>query len=884
MKQHHKPSSPPGWLNKFLIWFCDDDRSEEIEGDLYEEYQEQYSSHGKSRANRHYFFSVLKFIKPRFSQKLSNTQDYVPRFGNYLKVSLRNFSKHKLVSSINIFGFAIGLAVMVLAGEYLIHQLSADRFVPNAERVYRVVWGYRSQVYSSLSFKESTRLGQREMINALKQIPEVEAAAQFTTSNSAIMGREFFATANDKRMSEKEVLFTNTPEAFQDIFDWPVLAGSLKGELFGQVMLTKSTAKRFFGEDWQTSSIGQPIQLGEANYLIKAVVADVPESAHLSFNMVAMVDSIPYTWGAYTYTRLKEFDDLKAMEYKVTEAARSINLTERDDPLQKGMFLQPLTDIHLGSDHLYELESNVNPTYVYLFAMIGLIMLVITCTNYINLTIAMYANRLKEIGVRKVIGARRKDIRLQFLFESIFITLLALPLALALVYGTLPHFNAMMNVQLSLNLLLSGTHLMVLFMLTITIGLFCGLYPAGLLAREPLLFLLKNQKGGSGARQLSLRKTLIGFQFLLLMILSGFAFYVNRQLTYVNEKELGFDKEGVLSFGFSGAERYAILKQKLLANPNILEVGSGGLPGNEPFNTVTYRFEGVDQVFDDGSQLYMDLGAARALGLWSDAFEDLKEGKDRVMVMNETAVRKYEQISGEPRENLVGKMLIESPYDRQDDGTVGYPAQVNGFIKDFHYFTLREEHSPLFLTVYNEMSWLYNVQVKVNKAAQGETLDFIEQAYKELESDRPFTAVFLEDRLKQLYDAEDRIAGLVVALSYLSVMLAFSGLIGLTYYMAQQRQHEIAIRKVLGARVSVLLALMSREFLVMALWASVIAIPITIYLVNYWLSSFAFHVTPNVLNLIVLGGLGIAIMMVGVVSQSVQVVRNSPVDALKQER
>ena len=877
--------SPPGWLNRLLLWFCDDALVEEIEGDLHEEYLAIYRQQGRARANRRYFISVLKFLKPRFMQKLSNTQDYVPRFGNYLKVSLRNFGKYKLVSAINLVGFAIGLAVIMIAGEYLYYQLSADRFIPNSERVYRITRGYRSQVYANLGFSDyyqSTRASQLANVRAFGQIPEVEAVTQFTISNSAIMGREFFVEGNGKRLPEEAVLYTNTPESFQEIFDWPILSGSLSGELGNGLIITRETALKYFGDAWPTMAVSAPMRVGEGEFLVKAVMEDIPENAHLSFSMAALVDSIPYTWGAYTYARFRPFDNLKAMEQKITEASYLVDPDAEEDANEKGLYLQPVRDIHLGSNHLYELESNIDPLYVYLFAVIGLIMLVITATNYINLTVAIYANRLKEIGVRKVIGARKKDIRSQFLFESVFITFMSLPIALLLVYLALPAFNNMMGLTLSQAVVFSPLHLGLVSLLALLIGFMCGIYPAGLLAARPLLSLFR----GGQAQKLggvNLRKALIGFQFLLLMVLSGFAFYVNQQLQFVQDKELGFEKEGILSFGLRGVEKFNLVKAELLKNPNVLEVGTGGLPGNNPFNTVNYRFEGIDEVFDDGNLVYMDLGSARALGLESPVFAALEQGKERVLVLNETAARKYEQVSGRSRLDLVGKNLIEAPQAEQEDGSFGYPEPIDGFIPDYHFFSLREDYNPLFVYVYRDIQWAFDMNVKINTAALYETVDFVEDIYYQFEKEQPFRATFLEDRLRALYGSENRVSELVAALSYLSVFLAFAGLVGLTYYMARLRQREVAIRKVLGARIGSLLGLMSREFLVMALLASVVAIPVSLLAINYWLDGFAFHVNPSVFSLSILAIAAIGLMLLGVLSQSYNTARSNPVNALKQE-
>lgn len=885
MRGQKQRCDPPAWLSRLLLWFCDDDLVEAMEGDLYEAYKAIRRQRGVRAADLFYFRNVMRFLKPRFMQKLSNTQDYVPKMGNYLKVSLRNFGKYKLVSAINLLGFAIGLSVIVLAGEYVHYQLSADRFVPHADRVYRIIRGYRSQVYANLAFNnycQSGKAAQMMNVEAFRQLPEIESVAQFAMSNSAIMGREYFVEAGDKRLPENKVLFTNTPTAFQDIFQWKVLAGRYDGNLMNKVVVTERTAHKYFGEDWVLKAVGASMKVGQSDYVVAAVIEDVPDNAHFDFSIAVMVEVLPNSWGAYTYALFKPFEALEAMEEKVTEAGYLASPNAREDPLEKGLYLQPLTSIHLGSDHLYELENNINPVYIYLFAIIGLVMLLITSTNYINLTVAIYANRFKEVGVRKVIGARKKDIRSQFLFESVFTTLLALPVALGLVYISLPYFNGLMAVKLQQAVVFSATHLGLVVFITLVIGMVCGLYPAVVLARRPPLSLF--QKGGQAAFSgVRLRKLLIGLQFLLLMVLSGFAFYLNRQLHYVNEKELGFDREGILYFGLRSVEKYELIKAELLKNPNVLGVGTGGLPGNNPFNTMTYRFEGIDEVFDDAHQVYMDLGAARALGLWSSAFEDLVQGKRKVMVMNETAALKYEQITGKNRSSLLGSNLIEAPRYENEDGSFGFRVPIDGFIDDYNYFSLREQHSPLFIHVYRKVDWVSDMHVKINPDALYQTVDFVQDTYYQYEQEQPFNGAFLEDRLRLLYGNENRIADLVAALSYLSVLLAFAGLIGLTYYMARLRQREVAIRKVLGAGMSSLLGIMSREFLIMALVASLIAIPLTLYAVNFWLESFAFHIMPDVFTLLILGLLGMLFMLVAVVSQSYHTANSNPVGALKQE-
>ena len=818
-------------------------------------------------------------------QKLSSTQDYAPRFGNYLKVAVRNLVRYRYMSSINVIGFALGLSVIVLAGEYLNYQLTADRQVPHADRVYRVIREYRSQVYANLgfpSFYQSTIGDQMALATEFEQLPEVEEVAQFVVANAAIMGREFFAEANGKRLAEQKVLFTNTPEGFQEIFGWQVIEGSMQGNLKGQVLITRSTAQKYFGDDWSGQTVGEALSVGDGDYLVKAVIEDVPDNAHFDFSIAAMADSIPYTWGAYTYVRLTDVDDLQQMEQRLTEASYTVFPDDREDENEKGLYLQRLSEIHLGSDHLYELERNVNPVYVYLFAVIGLVMLLIVVANYINLTVAIYANRYKEIGVRKTLGARKGDIRFQFLFESVFLTGLALPIALLLACLALPYFNQLLEIELTVNELLSPFHLGILVSFTLMLGIGCGIYPALLLSRRSLLSLFRK---GSGPKMgnIGLRKALMGVQFALLLALSGFAFFVNRQLDYVNSRELGFEKNDILYFRVAGAEKYQLMKAALLKNPNILAVGSGGLPGNNSFNTVNYRFEDHEEVFDDANQIYMDLASAEILGLWSPAFEELSKGKDRVVIINEAGALKYERVTGNDRQQLIGKRIIEAPQYRNEDGTMGFPEVVDGFIDNFNYFSLKQSYNPMLIQVFKEMPWAYDMHLKINPEAGFETMQFIEETYYQFEQEQPFNANFLENRLDALYGNENRIAALVAYLSYMSVLLAFAGLVGLTYYMARVREKELAIRKVLGANMTSLLGLMSKEYAWVALIALLVAVPVALVAVNEWLGDFAFHIEPDLFSMLALAGVGILIMLAGIVSQSYRTAKNNPTHALKQE-
>jgi len=696
------------------------------------------------------------------------------------------------------------------------------------------------------------------------------------------MGRGFFVEANERKLSGGPILYTNTALALQNIFQWNFLAGTMPNNGGEGVILSNKMAARYFG-DTVEGIIGSTLYVDDKPFLVKGIVEHIPENAHFDFNMIAMVDSIPYSWGAYTYTKLKPtVTDVDAVAQKITTASYINDPDAETDPLEKGMMLQPLKDIHLGSDYLYELEANVKPVYIYLFAVIGFLVLIITITNYVNLAVAINANRLKEVGVRKVVGARKQDVFMQFIFEAIMSVVVALILALLLVYALLPSFNELLSVKLLWSSIIEPDNLLLFFSFSLAVGFISGFYPSAILSAKSLLNLL-NKKGNLGSGRMSLRKVLLGFQFFLLVLMAGFAFYVNEQLNYVTDTDLGFEKEGILTLDIQGAEKFKAFKDQLTSNPNILEVGSGGTPGNNPYNTVTYKFDDVDQVFDDANQIYMDYSSAKMLGLKSEAFKLLDEGKRKVFVLNKATGQKYEDMTGKPMESLIGANLIEEPEWVRDDGSMGDPEAIDGFVENFHYFSKKESFNPLFIQVFNEVPWIYGVNVQVRTEGLFETMAFIEEAYYNVEKERPFDAEFLDQRLENLYAEEYKVALIVKILSVLSVVLALGGLIGLTYYNAKLKQREVAIRKVLGANAGHILSLMSRDFFWIGLVSMLIALPFTVYAINQWLNNFAFHVDSQLWVLMLIGLVGLVIMLLGVASQSYRTARMNLVEPLKQE-
>ncbi len=879
---HH--IDPPKWPQKLLTWFCDDALLEAIEGDLWEAFQADAGQYSARKARLRYFINTVKFLKPQFMQQTKGSLGMVSKANNYLKISFRNFQRHKLVSAINLVGLSLGLAVTLISWLYLQHHLTADAYMADSDRIYRVVRDYRSQTYTNLHFPNyygTSRQGQLLNINAFADLPQVDQAAQFTISNSDIMGRGFYVEANNKKLRGGPILYTNTPEQLQSIFQWEMIQGSFESSTSEGVIISDKVASRYF-PDSEESIVGEELFIDDKAFLIKGVVEHIPENAHFDFNLIAMVDSIPYTWGAYTYVKLAEGQkDLFETEKRMFDITKRHTPGADEDDLEKGVTLQPLRDIHLGSDYLYELESNLNPVYLYLFMAIGIVVLTITITNYVNLTIAINANRLKEVGIRKAIGANKRDVFVQFIFESLLTVIISLCIGLGLVYLALPYFNQSLEVVLSWSELVSLKQLSFVIGATLLVGVISGWYPSYILAKKPFEQLIS--KGGTQKRKFNVRSILLGFQVFTVITLAGFAFYVNQQINFVTQSDLGFEKEGILTVNFRGLEKYRVFKERLESNPSILRVGSGGTPANTRYNTTTYKFEEIDDVFDDANQVDMDYATAQMLGLKSSAFDLLENGKKDIMLLNETAAKKYEVVSGKSRANLLEQLLIMEPEVIEEDGTVGYPSEINGFVQDFHYFSKREAFNPLFIRVHKEIPWIYGVNIKLQTDSLFETMSFIENAYAEVETETPFIAKFIDDKLEYLYSEEYRISGIVKALGLLSILLAFAGLIGLAYYSAKLMQKEVAIRKVLGAKILGLLGVMAKEFLVIGLIASLLAVPVAVLVINSWLTNFAFRVDLNILVLVAIAALGILILYLGVIGQSYKTTRINPIEPLRSE-
>ncbi|MEL6676900.1 MAG: permease prefix domain 2-containing transporter [Bacteroidota bacterium] len=884
-------SHPPRWLDRFLEWFCDEDLLEEIQGDLHEAYHDRAQHFGRARANRLFAADVFRFFKPYAFEKYSRAKQFLPMFDNYFKVALRNILHRKAFTAINLIGLTFGVSAVLLIGLFVKYELTYDMAVPDHDRIHRVMNHYRDQVYTPMYFQDyyqSGRDAQLRLINHLTRYEEVETACHFVPSESAIGGRDqYYVEFDGKQVVAKNVLYTNTGLAFQAVFPQRFLLGTPEGAFagFDKIILTESAAKDWFGSRWRNQDIlGKTVTIREEMLEITGVIADVPDNVHYTFDWIVHQQLIP-SWGAYTYLKLRPEAEIEPVIARLNQEVDLVYPGYSEDVLRKELLSVALTDIHFTGDTLYELKPIANKAYLSIFGIVGWVLLLIVWTNYTNLSIAMYADRQKELGMRKVLGALPSDISFQLLVEAVLLALICFPFCWGIVYLYTPYFGELMGIELSGSQGLTLGASLVLFGILFLTGLFSGLYPAITYGRRSMLHLFGEgrKKILAISRHLNFRNALVVVQFTMVIGLLSITSFIYLQMEYIQTKDLGFQKEGVVYFGVDGGEKYARLKAVLAGFPEVQAIGANGVPGSDMYNQMTYKMKDTDVTLSDGTQLYVERGTFEALGIACEPCRQMDEGKAQMFLINRTAAEKLAKIKGVEPEALIGETLISEPEWENEEFGYGIPETIDGIIDDFKYFSLKYPNQTLLINAYAETEWAETMILRLQTDNWPETMEKVKSAYKSVETVRPFDVTFLEARLDQLYQTERRSGILMAVLSVIAIILALMGLAGIVSYVAFSRQKEISIRKILGASVSHIMMSFQREFLLLLGIAALIATPLSMSLFSWWLESFAYHIEPNPL-IVGLAGLVAALPVIGLILIWVRRVANKePVEVLRSE-
>ncbi len=799
---------------------------------------------------------------------------------NYLKTTLRNLWKHKSFTLINIFGLAAGLTACLLIGLYIQHELSFDQFHQKGSRIARAVMHYSVEGTSNKTVMTGTKVGPA----IRRDFPEVESFVR--VSDPALSQSTVVVKKGDLLFNESRFIWADS--AFFDVFSFKLVKGSTKTVLNApnQVVLTASTAEKYFGTE---DPVGKIIRLEDkVDYLVTGIAEDSPSNSQLQFDFVASFISLSAAknetwWNAnyITYFLLRPSTSIPTFEAKIPAYMRKQSAeTEMTGNNFVTYLMEPLTKVHLYSDAEGGMSAAGDITYVYIFLIIAVLILIIAATNYMNLTTARATERAKEVGMRKVLGAVRKQLFWQFLSESLLLTLGALLLSVLAATAFIPLFNQLSERQLSLQVLFQPVGILSLLAVWLLVSFAAGSYPAlALTYFQPIKVLkgaFKNTASG-----LLLRKSLIVLQFVISVFLIVSTLVVNNQMNYIQNKKLGYDKEHIISLQMDGriTKNLKTLKNEFRQNPNIKNVALA-------YETPTFIQwgDGVETVGTSNPVQKMitafpgDEDLAKTLDIKIIAGSDLTEADMKLLneaddsksdyrfLVNETLAK---QLGWKPQEAVAKKIKL--------GGRLG---EIKGVFRDFHFASMKQPIGSLGIF---PVTWGNVLLVKMTGNNIPQTLSFMENKWKTLAPHRPFSYTFLDEEYNQMYSNENRISRVFTVFASLAILLACLGLFGLVAYTTAQRTKEIGIRKVLGASVLGITTLLSKDFLKLILIAIVIASPIAWYVMNEWLKDFVYRMEIQWWVFVLAGVVAVSIALLTVSAQSVKAALMNPVKSLKSE-
>lgn len=792
-------------------------------------------------------------------------------FKNYLKTALRNLWRQKGYSFINISGLAIGMAACMLIFIYIINEFSFDKFHDDYQNIYRTAMeGEVSGDFLDVAVSSGPMAWAM-----VSDFPEVISATRITPRSTTSL-----ITYNDKNIYEENLYFVDS--TFFDIFSFKFLKGDPNTALndHRSIILTEKVAEKIFGQE---DPMGKMITINNGeNTKVTGILENIPTNTHLEFNMLCPISENYDNWGAlslYTYIRVVPGTDPQKLTEKFPDfLLKYMPFLSETEHITFRAKLQPLSDIHLHSNLMVEITTNSDFTYIILFGAIAIFILIIACINFMNLTTARSIGRAREVGLRKVVGANRGLLIIQFIGESIILSLFAMIIALILVELVMPVFNNLTGQDLSLGILSAWQIPFILVGLILFVGLIAGSYPAFYLSAFQPIKVLKGDLY-KGNKKSVLRNVLVVTQFTISIILLISTLLVYSQMEYIQSKKLGFDKENVVVLPLrsdKAKEDHNLLRNDLLNLSGIETVSSAlSVPGRG-LNGSGYQPEGIPE---DAPwiiyTLYGDFYLPEALGMniiQGRNFDPANPADSNNILINETLVNKLGW------EEPVGKSINTF---RNDDETLA--LKVIGVVEDYHFKSLHDPIEPAMIRISQG-----NPSFAVIKTQAGnieKNLNNIKTVWENLHSNIPFDYFFLDKSFNSLYRAEQKMSKIFIYFTFLAIIIASLGLFGLAAFAAEQRTKEIGIRKALGASTPKLVAMITVDLTKWILLANIIAWPVSYYFLNEWLQNFAFRI--NILNYLWLfvaaSIIALAIAILTVIYQAIKVSTDNPVDALKYE-
>jgi putative ABC transport system permease protein len=834
---------PPELFLRFFRWFCDPAMAEDIEGDLTEMFQREAATGNLTKARLRFSINILRLFRPGIIKKMGHSSftHPSPMFKNYFITSMRSLMRSKGFSMINIIGLAVGLATFSLISIYVYHELSFDRYHKNADRIFRIVENLRTENEMLFQSTSSPPMGPR----FLKDFPEVENYVRF--QNWSLLaerkGRSYYE--RDSYIADSTVF---------DVFDYKLLKGDKKTALREpfSIVLTESMAKKYFGNE---DPVGETIKMDYDNYKVTGIMEDVPENSHFRFsNLISFStwsrnnkkgEETGWFWnGFHTYVLLRDGHSVEKVRAKMKDfLQRNI---EKGGMYYEDLPLQPLTGIYMAQQRSWENGTRGSMNNVYILSIIAVFILLIACFNYINLATARASRRLKEVGLRKSLGALRRMLVAQFLGESIIVAFIASLLAVLLAWIALPSFRTLVESPLSFSILpnpwiITGAA----FLLVLFIGIAAGAYPALIISGfQPLQIFRPSTKGIYSHH--NFRKFLVSIQFVISITLVAGTLLVYDQLNLVRNQDLGFDKNAILVIPTNGdtsiTKHFDAVKNELKQVNGVRAVaGSSTVPGQSPNNLYTeiamtdgkMSPTNINYIFVDHDFLStydIKLLAGR------NFLRENKADDTTAFIINETAMKDFAWTP----EQAIGKKVR----------LWGNEGRIIGVVKDFNYRSLHTKVAPLMMTL---TKGIYRISIRIEDDDFPSTISHVQKKWNELIPYLPFDYSFLDVDFDRQYKADQQLGKVAGIFTGLAIFIGCLGLLGLTSFVVERRTKEIGIRKVLGASVASVVILIAREFIWLIMVALVVATPLTWYLIQQWEQNFTLQAVINPFRFLMAG-------------------------------
>lgn len=805
---------------------------------------------------------------------------------NYITIAFRNLWRNKTFSFINIFGLSVGMAACILITMWVQSEISYDTFHEKSDRIFRVdrkgSWKEKDYHVPATGALYGQAL--------VDEFPEVENSVRLFPQMSSV--KDF------RNIFHKDIILF-TDNSFFEIFTFPIVSGDKVSSLRepNSVVLTEKMAEKYFNEKNPMGKL-LSIEYGDKiiNLKVNGIIKEFPDNSHMHFDILASLNTYEKlntnklfeSWTSnflYTYILLNDKADISVLSTKFKGFVKKYLskpfegfLGDIDITTIIHLHATPITDIHLKSNTGIEIENNGNLTMVYVFSIIALIILLTACINFMNLSTARAGKRAREVGLRKVSGARKFQLISQFLGESVFVSLLSMVIAISIVELLLPTFNYFTDKTLTWSSFFTGYNLAYLVCIALLTGLLSGIYPAFFISSYKTSRVLK---GEATTTKGTLRKILVILQFAISIALIISAIVIFQQQKLFNEKSLGFDKQQMMVLNVESSEvsnNFKAFRNQLMMLPGVENVStSNNIPSNTNFNSNAFYLKGTPQEdFSEFQNFHIDYNFIETYKMEIVAGRNFSKdfGSDvKGILLNETAVK---ELRLQKPEDIIGKFIMESNSQGKE-----LEYKVVGVVKDFNYMSLHNKINPLILYISEKaVSYIY-IRMKSNDI--NHLVGAVEKEWTSYFPGKQLNYSFMDERLNKFYKGEKKIQQIIFSFTIFGIFISCLGLFGLATFSAEQKKKEIGVRKVLGASVSGIVLLLSSEFTKWILVSNLIAWPVSYYFLNKWLDNFAYRISISWWVFVFAGVIALGIALITVCFQSVKSALDNPVNSLKYE-